>query len=1267
MQPLSLVAISLLLWCLSLQSTSSAQSFGVQSFSNSGQYKQVAVDSAGFVYAAGQRWFSEAYFDAAVKFSTDGNLPVQTFDTSAQNSGVSPSLVVSPFGIAVDSSNNVYVSSSVGNSRPSQFSNGTALARKFSPNGTVLQTYDFSQYYYAASGTTGLAVDFAGALYVCFTNSVVKFNTTGAAVQTFSASLNMPSTVVVENGTNAVYVLDAGNSRIVKFSAGGAVLATQPYMRAAGFTGNGYGIAIDPRDGTIIVACQPVQRFTTSLVPIASYTLPAIIVGSGTYTASIYGAAVSSNGTIYLPFSVSSAVIIALHFEQCPTGYSCAAGVSSAVICPIGSYCPANQTAYGAQVLLCPIPSCCLTSGLTQPTCASPSSSSSSSSAAKASSSSIISTSSSGSSMVSWSSSSSSSSSASSSTSSQSFGVQHNFFPHGTFKQVAVDSAGSPYAAGRFNFVETTLDSVVTWPSNYNYWSSFIDTEYSAVAPYGVVVDSSFNVYASSSIGSPPGGPARYGTAAAAKFAPNGTKLQTYDLSPYYFVTSGGTSGLALDAGGALYVCLTNTVVKFNTTGALVQTFSAVLSSPSGVAVDNTANTTNAAVYVLDHGNSRIVKFDAAGNVLQTAPYAGGGYGIAIDPRDGTIIVASQPVQRFTTSLAPIASYTLPGTIVGSQSVYGVAVSSNGTMYITVANDILALHFEQCPTGYSCSAGLDSATICPIGSYCPANQTAYGAVVITCPIPSCCLTRGLNQPTCASPSVSSSSSSSYSSSTSSSSNSGSSSSSSSSSYYLSSSSSSSSSPSSSTPAQSFGVQHNFYGRGSFKQAAIDVAGFLYAAGRFNFVEINADSVVKYTADDSNFMSFIETEYSAVAPYGVVVDSSFNMYVSSSIGNVGRYGTAVTAKFAPNGTKLQTYDLSPYYFVTSGGTSGLALDAGGALYVCLTNTVVKFNTTGALVQTFSAVLSSPSGVAVDNTANTTNAAVYVLDHGNSRIVKFDAAGNVLQTAPYAGGGYGIAIDPRDGTIIVASQPVQRFTTSLAPIASYTLPGTIVGSQSVYGVAVSSNGTMYITVANDILALHFEQCPTGYSCSAGLDSATICPIGSYCPANQTAYGAVVITCPIPSCCLTRGLNQPTCASPSVSSSSSSSYSSSTSPFSQPGSSSSIARSVSSTVLPSSSAYSPISGSSSGSLLSSIGSSSSSSSSGTSSISLSSLSSAPSSSSSSTSSSPLSPSSSFSIASTGTPVLATSHASVEAEYGIVRLTFVVSMSLLVSLMAC
>ena len=409
MSPLSVfLALQLLFVTLSSSLPSAAavtQPFGVQCLSGLGVFHQLAIDNAGFVYGA--------QADGVVKIAANGSV-VQLFNTSQP-----PGKVVQPWGVAVDSAANVYVSSEVGSypgTAPAP--PGTAVVVKFSPAGLPLQNYSLYEFETDAFQLGPvLAVDSTGALYVTFVFTTMKFNSAGVGV--LQLYTDQATAVAVQNGTNAIYEIEqVSGTRIFKFDSSGSSTASAQCI--------GSGLAVDPRDGTIVVSGQIVQRFTSDLTFIADYTLPeADFINASANI--ILGVAVSQTGVVYV--AVPSGDILALHYEQCPPGYSCPAGVDSALLCPIGSYCPANQTAYGAQVLPCPSSAGCLTSGLVQPgQCSSsasfsPSSShvaytSSSSSSRPSSSSSCISSSSSASSSSSSRVSSSSSSSSSTSTAS---------------------------------------------------------------------------------------------------------------------------------------------------------------------------------------------------------------------------------------------------------------------------------------------------------------------------------------------------------------------------------------------------------------------------------------------------------------------------------------------------------------------------------------------------------------------------------------------------------------------------------------------------------------------------------------------------------------------------------------------------------------------------------------------------------------------------------------------------------------------------------
>lgn len=345
---LSVLVLSLLLVSLSsasLAAQSDSQSFGVQYIERYGALGQLALDSGGFIYAAQQPGYS--FSAGVVKLAPDGSL-VHFFNLS--------SIATSPTAVALSRTGELYVSSST----------SPPAVLKLSAAGDVLATYRFSGY---PTYPSGIAVDSADNLYVCFVDVVVKYNPSGGAVLNFttsSPSLRYPYGVVVESGTNHLYVMDTDNRRLVKFDSDGTVLATAPYS-GGGPAWSCVGITIDERDGSVVLGCQPtVQRFSTDLTLIASYWQ---------YDNRVYqtrGIAVSRAGVIYLgTFPPSNYIgfpsILALHFELCPAGNFCSAGVDSAISCPVGYYCPANQTVYAAQMLQCPAYQCCPTRGMVLP------------------------------------------------------------------------------------------------------------------------------------------------------------------------------------------------------------------------------------------------------------------------------------------------------------------------------------------------------------------------------------------------------------------------------------------------------------------------------------------------------------------------------------------------------------------------------------------------------------------------------------------------------------------------------------------------------------------------------------------------------------------------------------------------------------------------------------------------------------------------------------------------------------------------------------
>ena len=187
----------------------------------------VAVDSSGHVYVADQgnhriRKIDPAGVVTTLAGSTSGS--ADGTGTAAQFNG--------PYGVAVDSSGQVYVA---------DFSNNRI--RKIDPTGVVTTLAGSSYGYMDGTGTaarfrypTGVAVDSSGQVYVAdlLNNRIRKISPT-AVVSTLAGSssgymdgtgtaaqFNQPSGVAVDSSGN-VYVADFSNHRIRKISPAGVV------------------------------------------------------------------------------------------------------------------------------------------------------------------------------------------------------------------------------------------------------------------------------------------------------------------------------------------------------------------------------------------------------------------------------------------------------------------------------------------------------------------------------------------------------------------------------------------------------------------------------------------------------------------------------------------------------------------------------------------------------------------------------------------------------------------------------------------------------------------------------------------------------------------------------------------------------------------------------------------------------------------------------------------------------------------------------------
>jgi tripartite motif-containing protein 71 len=178
-----------------------------------------------------------------------------------------------PFGVAVDSSGNVYVADESNN-----------RIQKFTSSGVFLTTWgSFGSGDGQFNGPEGVAVDpTSGNVYVAdminqrvqkFTNSGVFITKWGSfessnGCSTSTPGFNDPGALAVDANTGNVYVVDTFNNRILYFTNTGT------FIGCWGFTGSGdgafnnsRGIAIDSGSGFVYVADtnnDRVSKFTRS-------------------------------------------------------------------------------------------------------------------------------------------------------------------------------------------------------------------------------------------------------------------------------------------------------------------------------------------------------------------------------------------------------------------------------------------------------------------------------------------------------------------------------------------------------------------------------------------------------------------------------------------------------------------------------------------------------------------------------------------------------------------------------------------------------------------------------------------------------------------------------------------------------------------------------------------------------------------------------------------------------------------------------------------
>ncbi len=254
----------------------------------------IAVDSSGNIYV-GDYLILEISPGGAVS-TLAGSLPFG----SANGTGTAASFK-HPRGVAVDSSGNVYVADNQNN-----------MIREISPGG-VVTTLAGSGSAGSANGTgtaasfnspSGVAVDSSGNVYVADTgNNMIREITSGGVVTTLAGSaagFNSPMGVAVDLSGN-VYVADTYNNDVLEISPAGVVT-----FLAGGFNWP-FGIAVDS-SGNVYVA----DSYNYLIKVIGTGGVVTTLAGSAGITGSTngmgacatfnhpYGVAVDSAGNVYV-------------------------------------------------------------------------------------------------------------------------------------------------------------------------------------------------------------------------------------------------------------------------------------------------------------------------------------------------------------------------------------------------------------------------------------------------------------------------------------------------------------------------------------------------------------------------------------------------------------------------------------------------------------------------------------------------------------------------------------------------------------------------------------------------------------------------------------------------------------------------------------------------------------------------------------------------------------------------------------------------------
>ncbi|EQA38164.1 NHL repeat protein [Leptospira inadai serovar Lyme str. 10] len=237
--------------------TDNANDGGISASSLYGPYRGIIFDSSGGMYVNDQSNNRVLYYPANSTTATKVYGQGGVFTTNTANKGgISADSLRAPDGLALDSSNGLYISDN-GNNRILYFPSGTTTATRVYGQGGVFTTGTANKGGRSAnslSGPQGLALDASGGLYVVDsgTSRVLYFpsgSTTATRVYgqngdftsnnnyvgVISAdSINYPQDLDVDS-SGGLYVVDRNAQRVLYFPSG-STTATRVYGQGGSFT-----------------------------------------------------------------------------------------------------------------------------------------------------------------------------------------------------------------------------------------------------------------------------------------------------------------------------------------------------------------------------------------------------------------------------------------------------------------------------------------------------------------------------------------------------------------------------------------------------------------------------------------------------------------------------------------------------------------------------------------------------------------------------------------------------------------------------------------------------------------------------------------------------------------------------------------------------------------------------------------------------------------------------------------------------------------------